>query len=93
MALPEATELALGRMVADGRLERVFMGTVDGGIWISHRETAVPPAGGESHTAIVSSPDGPWDLVDRPQEARGGSVLVPAKANNRAAGFCRIHQH
>ena len=30
------------------------------------------------------------DLVDRPQEARGGSVLVSAKANDRFAGFCRM---
>lgn len=50
-----------------------------------------PPRGGESHTAIISGPDGPWDLVDRPQEARGGSVLVPAKANNRSAGFCQFY--
>lgn len=32
------------------------------------------------------------DLVGRPQEARGGSVLAPAKANNRFAGFCRMYQ-
>jgi hypothetical protein len=31
------------------------------------------------------------DLVDRPQEARGGSVLAPAKANNWFAGFCRMY--
>jgi hypothetical protein len=29
------------------------------------------------------------DQMERPHEARGGSVLVPAKANNRFAGFCR----
>ena len=52
-------------------------------IWISHREAAVPPQGNHTRQSL-------WDLVDRPQEARGGSVLVSAKANNRFAGFCRI---
>jgi len=72
----------LGRVEADGWRDRVFMEMDNKGIWIAHREAAVPPQGNTWQSL--------WDLVDRPQEARGGSVLVPPKANNRFAGFCLI---
>ena len=55
---------ALGRVEADGWGDRVFMEIDNKGIWISHREAAVPPQG-NAH----GSRCGTWWTVPRKRGA------------------------
>ena len=70
-----------GWVDGEGRLKRVFMGK-------DTRDMDLAPGDCRSRTGNRTRQP-LLDLVDRPQEARGGSVLVPAKADNRSAGFCQ----